>query len=148
MPPSSSFAPLGKHQLCVELDALFWRVSGDVDLEEMRRLCETSAEVVTLYGHVFLIVDTRTAGSLSAEARRFQNDWQHSHRSELSRTVVFGANVAVRAIVTLMQRANALFSARAPQVDFVASENDALAWLSSRRARARRLSGDIPIVGK
>ena len=148
MPQPSAFSPLGKHQICVELDALFWRVCGEVDLEEMRVLCETSAEVVTLYGHVFLVVDTRTAGSLTAEARRFQNDWQHSHRSELSRTVVFGANVAVRAIVTLMVRANALFSARAPQVDFVASESDALAWLSNRRARARRLSGDIPIVGK
>lgn len=130
--------PNGKHRMCVEADALYWELHGDIDAEEIRQSLELGEEVIAKHGRAFLIMNGAKARSMSPAARRFQADWALTHDiTNRGRSVVYGTNKFVKALAVLVIRASQLFARQFPSVDFVDTEEDAAEWL-----RKQRLSWD------
>lgn len=123
----------GKHWLRRDGDAVFWRVLGDIDLDEMHGYLLLGERVIAEHGRTFLLMDTAHARSVSAEARRFQAEWLRTHDASRGRTVLYGASVMLRALMLLIVRTSQIFAKQTPRIDVVASEREALAWLAAQR---------------
>ena len=81
------------------------------------------------------VVDGITFDSM-AEARRYQLE-QNKRRSFPSHTVIYGASLVVRTMLTLTQRAIELLTGEPPPLSFVKDEAAARARLDTARANLR-----------
>jgi hypothetical protein len=73
---------------------------------------------------------------MGAEARRVNAAWHRDHPIEVE-VIVLGANVILRTVVTLFSNAVRLLGRSQLRVQFVASEEEALARVVSLRDKRR-----------
>jgi hypothetical protein len=128
-----SFRPLGKHLVCCEEDILWFVIRGLVDLPEMVDIHSVSDALTERFGYALILVDSAAAKGITADARRYQND-RHRERLLPSHSALYGANVFIRSVMVLSQRATELMTGRQVPVTFHIDEATARECLRTQRA--------------
>lgn len=123
---------IGKHRIRIEGDVIFVETQGEATGPEVITLCEHMLKIHQQYGWVFQIVDARSAGVMSTEARRQNAEWYRTHHLDLE-AFVFGASFVVRTLFTLFMNAIRLLGSRQARVYFVENEAKARALVAQRR---------------
>lgn len=110
---------------------------GAPELEDMQQLSERFASIIAEYKRIFIIHDMSRSGLPSPETRQWIAKWLQDQ--PVAGIATFGANLAVRALQSLITRASDLMGRKsATPTTYVASEAEAVAWVAGRR---RGLSG-------
>lgn len=130
---------IGKHKIHIEEDVVHVVIQGDIHGDEAVTLCEQLTQVQRQYGLVFEVLDARASGSMSAAARRQLAEWYRSNHLDIE-IVVFGASLFVRTMFSLMTNALKILGRNHLQMQFVATEVEARAWLAERRDHKRSAS--------
>lgn len=126
---------IGPHTLVVEEDVARMTFVGDFDLAHMEAILEILDGIHQRHGRIGAIADVSGLRSVLPEARHRGGAFTKTHF--IFATAVFGANPAVRTVITLISRAAELFSGRRSNVAFLKTEAEAIAWLQ-RQPRERR----------
>lgn len=134
MDSDQQWRSLGRHRYRIEGDLLFSVANGDIGAEEIILLCEQLLLIYNQYGYVYEIVDATNGGAMSAEARRRNADWHRQHAIQ-GDAVVFGANILLRTVFTLLTNALRLLTHSNLQIQFVATESDARSLVTAHRQR-------------
>lgn len=134
MEPEQPWHSIGLHRYRIEGDLLFSVANGDIGAEEIILLCEQLLLIYNQYGYVYEIVDATNGGAMSAEARRRNADW-HRQNAIQGDAVVFGANRLLRTVFALLTNALRLLTHNNLQIQFVATESDARAFVTAHRQR-------------
>ena len=127
-----SWQSFGKHLLRFEQDVVFVRLRGDLTGQEIVTLLDQLVKIEQPYGRIFEIVDAHAAGTVSAAARHVNAEW-HRRNHLCADIVVYGGSVVLRTIFKLFGNAIRLFQKSDLQVQFVATEAEALEWVKQRR---------------
>lgn len=136
MQPELSWQSLGRHRYRIDGDTLWAVALDEINAEEGLLMCEKLLQVYREHGYVFEILDVRQGGAMGAEARRVNAAWHRDHPIEVE-VIVLGANVLLRTVVTLFSNAVRLLGRSQLRVQFVASEEEALARVVSLRDKRR-----------
>lgn len=131
------FRPLGKdHLVQVREDVIWVRSRGALELAEMRELVELSYRCADTYGYTLFLIDATLGGVPSPEARRYQA-MRVKERTEPSHAAIYGANVLVRSLVSMTERAIELVTGRLAPVSFHKDEAAARERLDKERITLR-----------
>jgi hypothetical protein len=131
-----SFRRLGKHYVRVDGDIIWIHQVGHLELDEVIQVFQLGYEVGDRYGYMLFLGDARHALPATAEARRYQLE-QIKVRNLPSHTAIYGANLVVRTVVTLTQRAVELMTGKPPPMTFVKDEAAARKCLEAARINLR-----------
>ncbi len=130
----SEDTPVGPHFIRDEGDIFVWILHGTVEVEHVQVTYQRSVDLARQYGYCLNLFDSRHGGSVSAEARRVSGEL--SRRSPLiSATAIFGANLLMRTLTTLLWRAVAMLTHQKTDLEFFATEPEARAWLALQRPK-------------
>jgi hypothetical protein len=123
---------LGTHTVVIEGDMLICCVRGYFTAEDANAYFRLVEQVLAEHGQYFLLADMRNADTIPAEARRISAEFGKKHPA--AGVAVWGSNVAVRVLFTLVMRTINLFQKNAAPIAFVASEQEARAWVAALRS--------------
>jgi len=112
---------------------LIMRVLGGFTAEETVAYIRLVEQVLTEHGRYFMLVDMSRADTIPPETRRISAEFGKKHPT--AGMAIWGGNVAVRVLFTLIIRAISLFQKDAVPMAFVASEQEARAWVAAQRSR-------------
>jgi len=104
---------------------------GDFTAEETVAYLPLVEQVLAEHGRFFMLVDMNRANTIPPETRRISSEFGRKHPP--AGMAVWGSNVAVRVLLTLMLRTISLFRKDAVPIAFVASEQEARAWVAAQR---------------
>lgn len=130
--------PNGRHRFCEDGEIIRWELHGPLDPEECREVLAFSANAAKTRGYGLRLIDSRDAGPVPAETRRFLAEWGSSHTPHVS-TALFGASTLMRLVGTLLVRGIRLVNSRVAPTEFFATESEARAWLAAEKARWQKL---------
>jgi hypothetical protein len=132
---------VGSHVVTLEPDAQIVRYEyrGDTSLEDARQIATASDPMFGPGAPVYALCDVSAMGSVSAEARRYFIDWMTNAR--FAAIVCFGGGITARTIGRLVSGAFRLLRNVDMRIKFFASEEEALAFISSDRSRSSEASG-------
>ena len=122
---------LGLHTVTQDGDLLFIILRGPLELGEAQTFHGLVADALRQYGHAYVLADCSRGDSLSAETRRWIADWNRRHR--IDGVAIFGANLFMRTMVTLVLNAIRLIGQRGVPAVLTKTEAEARAWLLSLR---------------
>lgn len=128
---------IGPHTLVVEEDIARMTFVGDIEAVRMEEVLAILDGMEQRHGRIGVLADVSALRSVTAEARKRGGAFTKTHF--IFATAIYGANPAVRTVITLLSRATELFSRRRSNVGFFTTEAEALAWLQ-RQPRERRTS--------
>lgn len=129
----SSVQTIGAHLLQVDKDVVCVKVVGTFALPEAREVHRVFASVLSEQGSVFALVGFSEGSTIGPATRHFIAEWHKTHR--VAGVVVFGANIAIRAVARLALTAIALFRKDPVPHIFVATEQDGRDWIEQNRPR-------------
>ena len=119
-----------------EGDLVFFEVHGPFALDDARCMFEVCESVAQEHGYVLSAFDNRDGPGMTPEARRYTS--QRGREVQLtSATAVIGASRAVRAMSLLLMNVLRLAGRAMAPVLFCATDEEAMAWLASRRQQFR-----------
>lgn len=121
---------IGPHAYTIEGDVLHLRFAGDMTREHMVEMLRIVEVIQAREGQVFTLTDARGLGHMAPEARRYAFEWVREHR--LDGSALYGSGLVPRMMVTLMMRAVNLVRAQPLALVFVATEQEARAWIRAR----------------
>jgi len=124
--------PLGTHSLEVNGDFILTHLNGQFTLADMQDFYAL-AEELTKQGPLYILADMNRGGSIQAEARRYAVD--NGSRVKIAATAVYGVNLVLKTILTLLARATALHNRAEDTVAFFTTESQARAFLQTVRER-------------
>jgi hypothetical protein len=133
VPVAAAAMEFGRHRVEVDGDLLTLRLRGRVSQSEAVEFHAMLAQLLSERGRCFLLVDLRELESIDPGARRHVGEWNRSH--QITAGAAFGANFAVRALMSLFLGAIKLMASDAPEIHMARDEADARRWLDARRAR-------------
>ncbi len=133
----STWQSAGKQEFRIEGDTLFLRLRELVEESELRVLSESGKALAALTGYYIVICDTSRSTGLSAAARRYNAAFNKDNRDILAVSIIYGANLVLRQLATLITRGMALLSTTQLQLIFVKDEAEALAVAQTERTRLR-----------
>lgn len=139
-----AWRPLGTHLVRVIEDALFLQVHGILHVSDLRELTGIGLGIVVHYGYYLSIVDATLGTTMTAEARRFNAQWMRENPHAVGVSVVYGASLVVRTVITMIIRATTLLSMRPAAAHFVADEAAVLECAAVERQRLRTQVGGRP----
>lgn len=124
---------IGPHYIRVDGDLVFIVFGLDCWPESMQSILSTIDGVGGGQGNVYVLADVRGLKNVPPESRRLAGEWKGIGR--VGGTVILGATVLTRTIVTLVSRASTLISQtqKIGEVNFCKSEEEGRAWLAARR---------------
>ena len=137
-----TWAQIGRHEYRIAGDLLYVRGHGDILPGESDQMCDLLLGLYQQHGTAFLIVDASGLTGMGIEARRENAAWHRAHKLTAP-SVVYGANLLVRTLLTLLVSAIRLIGRHEREIRFVANEADAVRWVDERRTelRAARTAG-------
>lgn len=114
---------------CEPPNLCIWRLHGDVDEDDIERLCALQAQFYAGKPYVFVLLDLRAMKSVSPQARK--SAVKDRGDMVVKATAAFGGSFALRTLAALVSKAFTLFFPKREQ-NFRAfeSEEEARAWLS------------------
>lgn len=104
---------------------------GEFTLADMRIYTDIAAEVMAQYGYCLMLVDSKDAGSLDADARRYIAHW--SVGKPILGIATYNAGLTSRALFTLVLKAMNLIGRQPLPFSFFKAEQEARAWLAQLR---------------
>lgn len=128
---------IGSHSLEIREDTQFLRLNGDYTEEDLREMIPLGDAIITRHGFYISITDARRATGMTPGARRLNAAWARERPDALGISIVFGASLPSRVLLTLLMRASALLNRRSVRIELVESEQAALALADLERPRLR-----------
>lgn len=122
---------LGAHRVRQEGELVAIVLHGPLSLSEAQTFHGLVAEVLKQHGHAYVLADCQAGGALTAETRRWIAEWNRHHR--VDGVALYGANLFVRTMISLVLNAISLLGSRAVPARFAKDEGEARAWLASLR---------------
>lgn len=132
---ASTFA-IGPHQIEIEEEffVVHWR--GDPELGPLIQVYERLEEFITERGYALALFDLRQAGLPGSELRRWASLWWRRQKPGTLAAASYGMGTALRTVMTLVNRAVALFEdERAKPTGLFGEEQEARRWLNAQRDR-------------
>lgn len=130
---------MGPHEAGIRDDVLYTCFEGDFTFEQAQDLLNFVAEQFGSAPY-YAICDIRRQGATSADARRLLVEWTRSR--QLRAAAMVGGNAIARTMTRLVSSAIRVFNKQAINVQFVATEADAEAWVAQQKqADQQRASG-------
>lgn len=134
----------GRHRLVrVEHDRTDLYIDGDVTNEDVDVIHSSGQAIRAECGYDLMLVDVHRMRNLTPETRRYTGLVSADDRPYLGAIAIVGASLVTRALLTLFFRALELLR-RVPNISnpisFFGSRDEALAWLSSQRARIKNIA--------
>jgi hypothetical protein len=123
---------IGAHTIVIEGDMLITCLRGDFTAEETVAYLRLVEQVLAEHGRFFMLVDMNRADTIPPETRRISAEFGRKHPP--TGMAVWGSNVAVRVLLTLILRTISFFQKDAVPIAFVASEHEARAWVAAQRS--------------
>jgi hypothetical protein len=123
---------LGAHTVVIEGDMLVSCIRGDFTAEDANGYFRLVEQVLVEHGQYFMLADMRNADTIPPETRRISAEFGKKHPA--AGVAVWGSNVAVRVLFTLVVRTVNLFQKDPTPIAFVASEQEARAWAAAQRS--------------
>lgn len=120
----------------IEVDLVHVVTQGEITGAESAAVCELLLKISQEHGRVYEIIDARSGGGMSAEARRQNAEWHRQHAINID-VVVFGASLLMRTVFALLTNAFRLISRTRMQLHMVATEAEARTWIEQRRQHWR-----------
>lgn len=128
---------VGTHEVRIDDDIIWVRNHGVVTLADQLQLDAVCRAMHTRWGYILVLSDVRELASVSPEARRELHQ-RVRNQTYLSHTVIYGANLMIRTMALLTQRAAELFIKRSFPVSFAKDEHEGRALLAGQRLLLRR----------
>lgn len=126
---------LGMHSVEVDGDLVLTQLNGHFTLADMKDFYAL-AEELTKQGPLYILADMNRGGSIEAKARRYAVN--NGSRVKIAATAVYGVNLVLKTILTLLTRATALHNRAKGNVAFFTTETPARAFLQTVRERSAR----------
>jgi hypothetical protein len=133
----AEWQPLGRHLIRLTEDTLYLQVHGNLELDDVRGMVERCAAIIVRNGYYLTVVDASDAGSMTPEARLYSAKWSRDNPDKPGLDVVYGANIVVRTVISMINRATSLISGRPSASLFVKDESAAEVCLAEGRQRLR-----------
>lgn len=142
-PPPSQFAAasfhvperIAAHRLSLQGDLLHVEVMGNLDREVIEEILAVYQRCIDHFGYLLVLMSVQHSTGMDQQARRRAVEWGQDHPTVQS-AAVYGAPLAVRAMMSLLHRATQLLSKQdAAHMTFVATEAEGRQWLEAQRAR-------------
>jgi hypothetical protein len=127
---------LGKHLVRVDGDSLYFVTRGVVILEELEQLVEIYRRIKREHRMLFVFLDGRHSDGLAPDVRRYSVADRDKVVADLQ--VAFGVPFALRVVLTMMDRANALLRRKNTPVHIFDTESEARSFFEKERVRLRR----------
>lgn len=124
--------PIGAHTIVIDGDTIIMHVCGDFTAEETVAYLRLVEQVLAEHGRYFMLIDMSRADTIPPETRRISAEFGRKHPT--AGMAVWGSNVAVRVLFTLILRTISLFQKDPIPIAFVASEQEARAWVAAQRS--------------
>lgn len=128
-----TWRPIGKNRYYVEDDCVFWEVREETTPTDIHQITDAIVAVYKARGVVYVICDAQGAPPPSAAARQAMNARYKSGTAVPAPTVVVGGMALTRTLLNLVFRAIRLLGGNPPPLEFVATQEEARAWLLRRR---------------
>ena len=126
---------LGTHLLEIREDTQILRLNGPYTEDDLRAMLPIGDAIMARYGYYISITDSSHAAGMTPGARRLNAEWVRERPQALGISIVFGASLPSRVLLTLITRASALMSKRSPRIELVDSEQAAFALADVERPR-------------
>jgi SpoIIAA-like len=115
---------------------------GEISVQELDRFLTEYNEMIEMQGFVLIMMDMRESGTMAMPARRKASEWGSKH-GHCARTAVFGASFFIRSAIELINRAASLMTGNGPPITFVATEEEARAWLLAQIPQLTRSGANL-----
>lgn len=125
---------IGPHRFARDADTLRWSPAGEISVEHGGAIMQNVVELAQQHGYVLVLIDGRDSPPLRYEVRRLYVDHVNRHRVRLA-VAVWGGQPSSRAVATLAFRAARLLTKMDIEIRYTATEQEALTFLSTQRAR-------------
>lgn len=129
----------GKHRMRSEGNLLWVQFIGDISMDEFRQICAEGDRLIALYGGIYMLADVEQAATMPPEIRRAVVGW--IRQGKVRGVANIKANMTLRGLSILLVTAVRVLSGVPGEVTFVASEDEARAWVAElerkRLAHAR-----------
>jgi hypothetical protein len=125
---------IGPHRFARDADTLRWSPDGEITVEQGAEIIAHVVELARAHGYVLVLIDGRNSPPLRYEVRRLYVDNVHRHKVRLA-VAVYGGLPASRIVATLAFRAARLLTDMDIEIRYTATEQEAVAFLSSQRSR-------------
>ena len=131
------FVPVGKHLLRIDDDSAYLIARDVLTADDMRVLLETFDRVAKESGGLFVLYDGTKCTGIDPAARKLAALERPTQR-EADLQVAFGVSFAIRIIVNMLIRAQALLRTRTVNLFILNSETEALAFFETEREKIRK----------
>lgn len=128
-----TWRPIGKNRYYIDNDCVFWEVREETTPADIHEIAEVTIAVYKQRGVVFFICDAFGAPQPSAATRGAMNARYQSGNTVPAPTVVVGGSALMRTLLSLVVRAIRLLGGNPPPIEFVATQEEARAWLQRQR---------------
>lgn len=134
---SSAWQALGSHRIRIVTDLVEWEGIGPVSVDDIREYQGVRERVIERCGYCVALVNAKSAGSISPDARRFLVEQSRTRTERRVATAVYGIAGAAHAMAALVIRAMDLLGKRKNQILICGDEATARAWLDNQRGHYR-----------
>ena len=128
----------GKQRYHIDEEALFWELHGEVTATEIHGITDILVALHRQHGVALAVCDARASSAITPEARKAISDRHTAGTAVAAPSVIFGGSAIQRTLLPLVIRAIRLLGGKPPEIDFVATEQEAHAWLARKRKQAPR----------
>lgn len=137
LPAGTDWQATGAHAYRVVGDTVFVRMVGELTCELTELYFAVGHAIVLRDGYALYVVDARRAGGMPPEVRRYQAEITRQIEVDRAATIIYGAGVIPRTLISLGVRASRLLTGRRHLLDFVRDEPEALRLVTERRRELR-----------
>lgn len=127
---------VGKHFVQIDGDSLCFITRGTLTLEDLKQLMEIQYRIKSTHGMIFALFDGRQGTGIDPDVRRYTVADRERYVADLY--VAFGVPFALRIVINMMDRANALLGRKYSPLRSFDKEEDARRFFEEERARLRR----------
>ncbi len=125
-----------KHLVHIDGDSLWVTTRGTVTLEDLKQLMEIQYRIKSTHGMLFVLFDGRECTGIDPKVRRYTVADRERYVADLY--VAFGVPFALRIVINMMDRANALLGRKYSPLRMFDKEEDARRYFEDERVRLRR----------
>lgn len=120
------------HSIRVIGDTVVTKIQGTLELEILEEMfAQVEQHILPRYPCYFAVADASQLTGVSPAARKRGTEWPPMRRG--AGNVVYGAGIVARTLLTMTVRATSLFRQHPVPLVFVATEQEAWAWIARRR---------------
>ena len=126
----------GPHRVCTDGNLLIVQFIGAISISDFRQLREQAELLTRKYGGIYMIADLEKSTGMPQEVRRAAVDWMRE--GKIYGVANVRANRANIALSTLLSNALRLLSRLHAQLTFVATEEEARAWIAETERKRQQ----------